>query len=263
MIVELFGPPGAGKSTLARALVSKMQELGEEITLLSSSRPADGVSTGAASPRLSSGFGRLTAPVRRASKLAGVATAKELMDGTMQLLASLPPRRLWLAGARYRLYLAGLDRSWRTAQRGTAISIFDQGYMSALTSLAYLNGTHDAALLGRLIAVLPQADLLVVLDTPRDILRSRIADRLKRQSALERMLELDLDGNLGQADVVKQVVALLDASGKGFLSCHCLDATSMSEAVQAISSAIVVETGALGDRSRDASSLAREGGRAP
>jgi RecA/RadA recombinase len=41
MIIELFGPPAAGKTTLAHALMTALEKTGFDIQLTVSSRPAE------------------------------------------------------------------------------------------------------------------------------------------------------------------------------------------------------------------------------
>jgi adenylate kinase family enzyme len=41
MIIELFGPPGAGKTTFARALAARLRERGHTVDLILSQRPAE------------------------------------------------------------------------------------------------------------------------------------------------------------------------------------------------------------------------------
>ena len=41
MIIELFGPPGSGKTTFARSLAARLRERGHTVDLILSHRPAE------------------------------------------------------------------------------------------------------------------------------------------------------------------------------------------------------------------------------
>ena len=74
MIIELFGPPAAGKTTLAHALAAALMKNGFDVHLIVSSRPAERGRIQAESTRaLSWCRTAVAAPLIRAAKLVSAA----------------------------------------------------------------------------------------------------------------------------------------------------------------------------------------------
>ena len=147
MIIELFGPPAAGKTTLARALATALGKDGFEVQLILSSRPAERGSIEVENARaLSLCRIALAAPLSRAAKLASAVPVLLAGGRSNQLIASLmellPPRTL-LRSVRCRRFLSLLSRSWEMASTSNRIVIFDQGFLTALCSMALLAGPVD------------------------------------------------------------------------------------------------------------------------
>jgi hypothetical protein len=133
VIVEIFGPPAAGKTTLASALAATLEENGLGAELIMSSRPAERAlirsGTTEAFTLLRT---RLLAPLMRAAKV--VSAVPLIFPGASSdpivanLLNLLPPRNvLW--SIRYHRYLSRLCRSWRMARASDQVVIFDQGFV--------------------------------------------------------------------------------------------------------------------------------------
>jgi thymidylate kinase len=238
MIIELFGPPAAGKTTLAHALATALEKNGCDVQLIASSRPAECRPIQAESIRASSWCRTaLAAPLSRAAKLASAAPV--LLAGarndelTANLMDLLPPRTfLW--SVRYRRYLSLLSSSWKMASTSDRIVIFDQGFLTALCSMALVARFVDRSVTVRGLALIPRPNLLILLDAPRETLEARLRARLGRQGAVERLFEFDLQTNLQQIETTSDVAHMLEEQGGRMMHVSCLDRRLLERAVDRI-----------------------------
>jgi thymidylate kinase len=238
MIIELFGPPAAGKTTLAHALATALEKNGFDVQLIASSRPAERGSIQVDSTRALSWCRiALAAPLSRAAKL--VSAAPVLLAGarsdelSASLMDLLPPRSL-LWSVRYRRFLSLLSRSWKMASTSERIVIFDQGFLTALCSMALLARSVDRSVIVRGLALIPRPNLLIRLDAPRETLEARLRARLGRQGALERLFEFDLQTNLQQIETTNEVAHVLQEQGGRMIHVNSLDRRLLEKAVDRI-----------------------------
>ena len=238
MIIELFGPPAAGKTTLAHALATALERNGFDVQLIVSLRPAERDLIQVESTRaLSWCRTALAAPLSRAAKL--VSATPVLLAGarsdelTASLMDLMPPRTL-LWAVRYRRFLSLLSRSWKMASTSDRIVIFDQGFLTALCSMALLARSVDRSVMMCALALIPRPNLLIRLDAPRETLEARLRARLGRQGALERLFEFDLQTNLQQIETTNDVAHMLHEQGGRMMHVSCLDRRLLQNAIDRI-----------------------------
>jgi thymidylate kinase len=247
MIIELFGPPGAGKTTFARTLAAHLRERGHTVDLILSHRPAERFrSAGRPAPdlpaqQISSMIRRLTRPFAEMLTMARhPLTIPQEVGTALTLIKILPPSNtLW--SLRLAQYVSRLSRAWFQASNIDRIVLFDQAFVQAVCSLALLYGVVDELLIAHALDVIPKSDLLVRLDAPNEILEARLRDRQRLQSRTERLLELDLTMSLRSLTVVDCVHKLLTKGGRQIMNAASLDQNSLNEAVEQVEKQITAQ----------------------
>ncbi len=239
MIVELFGPPGVGKTTFASGLADLLRAHGHAVDPVMSYRPAEQTpaTSGLAKP---SAPGKPSAPSKQSHR--SIASARRLTRPVAELLATtghllshpndvaattelmrLLPARNLVWSIRLRQYLFRLFRAWDLAAASPYVVLFDQAFVQAVCSLALLSRVPGGARIGRALDAVPEADLLIQLDAPRDVLAARLGQRQQHQGTVERLLELDLQTNLASVGIIDDMQALLRSRGRPVTRLECTD----------------------------------------
>lgn len=240
MIIELFGPPGSGKTTFAYALSHRLRERGYASSVVLSYRPGD------ANSALDPG-GIITAARRITRAVFVTFSMTFLLFGdpsefslAISLVRMLPPKSLiW----RIRLgqYIARLSKCWSNHCNSEEIVIFDQAFVQAVCSLALFNQAADERSLERALAVTPKADVVIRLDAPREVLEARLHHRLRHEAMIERLFEAKLRTNLEAGPIVERVHDLLRKAG-GTIACFsALDQPALREAIGTVEEEILAK----------------------
>lgn len=245
MIIEFFGPPGAGKTTLARTLAARLRERNYTVDLVLSHRPAERSPIQSVTPststlrKISFAARRLTRPLAElVSMILRPRGISRDLGTALTLIKILPPSDS-LSSLRLLQYMSRLSRAWFRRSAIAHIVLFDQAFVQAICSLTLLCGIADEALISYALDIVPEPDLLIRLDAPTNLLEERLRGRHDLGGKIERLLELDVETSLSSRNVVDLLHELLRRKGRDVVSISSLNQASLAAAVEQMERQIV------------------------
>jgi hypothetical protein len=245
MIIKLFGPPGAGKTTFARALTARLRERGHHLAELRLSyRPTERLPVldpcGAAAGRYQNAvIHRLSRPLVEMLTIARHPfTNSRDVKTAVHLVRLLPPTNVF-ASIKNGQYISRLSHSWHEKSRAAHIVLFDQGFVQAVCSLALLAGVANDTPIANALGYARISDLLMRLQAALELLRTRLHHRRRLQSTIEQLFEPDLKTSLASVSMIDRLHNLLLQQGRSVLSASSLDKRSLGESVNMIEKEII------------------------
>jgi thymidylate kinase len=249
MIIELFGDPGAGKTTFAHALSASLRDRGHVVTPFLSYRPAEPPPSvlpyagDAIRPQAAAVARRLIRPAVEmlAVALHPVANSHDVLRAAA--LIRILPQKNRFRSVRLSQYIVRLSHAWRQASQADHIVLFDQAFVQVVCSLALSGRARDEALIAQALDSVPKSDLLIRLNAPYEILKARLRDRACRQSMIEQLFEINQDTNLKSMHIIDHVHELLRQRGQPVIRATSLDQRSLRESVERVAMQINAKSG--------------------
>jgi O-antigen/teichoic acid export membrane protein/predicted kinase len=237
MIIETFGPPGAGKTTFSRALAQRLRDRGYTVDFVFEiPRPQSTfLNLGGFIPALlrvtHAIIVTITALCRPIANARGLRLARDL-------LRLMPPNNpVW--GVRLGQYIIRLACVRSESHNPNHIVLFDQGFVQAVISLAQFSKA-DEKTIARAISMRTQSDLLIRFDAPKELLEQRLYQRVRQATFAERLIEPDVDTFLRAKPITDYVGTLLAREDQRIICVSSLDPNLMQRALDLVEEEISI-----------------------
>ena len=209
MVIELCGLPGAGKTTLADAVVGTLRAQGIDASVgdraVSAAAPRRGDSCGRPWPRAGP-CSPIPSPRRASPGCSAEASTAVVTRWRSRSSGGSPGRSSWRAGGAPGVVVL---------EEGVVQALWSAGLRSSRTSAAELVATADGSAV---------PDLVVLLDVPTQLATDRIGARDSRHSRVQRVSDSEQPG-LMQAGAVLLDELIDQWRGRGLSDILVLDGT--------------------------------------
>jgi len=231
VIIEFFGPPGSGKTTLSLTLADRLRAHGFPASLRLSARPGEVAFTTEhrdneePSASFTTAARRLIVPAYELIARSG-GWSKASPDGRVaRMLSQALPQGQILRSLRMRQYLLRLSNVWSQASSSPDIWIFDQAYIQAIASIAMLQPSMTDESIVALLQTAPQADIVFHVEAPINDLEIRLGRRHRNIGGLGRLSEETTVGLREHAALANRIEKLLRQRDRQVLALSSVEET--------------------------------------
>lgn len=235
MIVECFGPPGAGKTTLALGLTERLRANGLNAVSRLSARPGEERHGGNGCNRSPSVFAaaarRLLVPAAELAAAVIQSPADRAIRNATGALTSAWAEGEVFRGLRVKQYLIRLANVWAAAANSGNIWVFDQAYVQAIANIMQVRPRFSDADAAAMLDAIPKSDLIIRVETPIDDIRARLTRRQRRIGRIGDLFEEYSGAAVEQAATAKRLDALLGRSGRSRLTVASRDGKTLGAGV--------------------------------
>lgn len=237
MIIETFGPPGAGKTTFSRALAQRLRDRGYKVDHvfalphLGSNLLNSGGFVSALLRVAYAVFLTVAVLCRPFANARGLRLARDL-------LRLMPPKNpIWWI--RLSQYIMRFSCVWQDSHKPDHIVLFDEGFVQAVCTLALFSRADENAI-AHAIGMRTQPDLLIRFDAPKELLEQRLHERTHAKPFAEKWFEPDVPTFLRAKPITDYVGSLLAAEDERMICIHSLDPGLMLKALDLVEAEVSI-----------------------
>jgi thymidylate kinase len=224
IVIEFFGMPGVGKTTLARGVVADLRRHGYDAVFLAMDAPVN-----------LNRYLKLTYQIGAIARYAA-ARPRQVLSVTRVLRYFPQPDLITFAKViRYWLLTCAIiDRSGRQA----AVVVCDQGFYQGLYSLALLARAPDQAALCAALRLFPIPDLAILVTADLETIQTRLEERRYNHRWIDKLLRDNPESAERSVELIEHIATALRIAGRLTITYSSAPTASVSADTQKLAAIV-------------------------